>query len=94
MGTMLRDDWDEMGPVQLVRYQGGERFNTHFDWYDTPRWANDNSQRTWNRIASFFVVLQENCTGGETHFPHVKGITAPSPWGEKPMMALHPARRW
>lgn len=83
LGTMLRDGWDEMGPVQLVRYRAGQRFNTHFDWYDAPRWANDNSPRTWNRVASFFAILQDNCTGGETHFPHVKGIAAPSPFGEK-----------
>ena len=83
LGTMLRDGWDEMGPVQLVRYRAGQRFNTHFDWYDVPRWANDNSPRTWNRVASFFAILQDNCTGGETHFPHVKGIAAPSSFGEK-----------
>ena len=83
MGTMLRDGWDEMGPVQLVRYRAGQRFNTHYDWYDVPRWANDNSPRTWNRVASFFAILQDNCTDGETHFPHIKGISAPSPFGEK-----------
>jgi prolyl 4-hydroxylase len=82
MGTMMRDDWDEMGPVQLVRYTTGQRFNIHHDWYDTPRWANDNSMRTWNRIASFFAVLQDNCTGGETHFPYIRGIVPSSPWGE------------
>ncbi len=83
LGTMLRDGWDEMGPVQLVRYRASQRFNTHFDWYDTPRWAIDDSPRTWNRIASFFVILQDNCTGGETYFPKIDVITPPSPNGER-----------
>jgi prolyl 4-hydroxylase len=79
LGTMLRDGWDEMGPPQLVRYGPGQRFNVHHDWYDTPRWANDESMRRWNRVASFFAVLQDNCTGGETHFPHIQGIVQTSP---------------
>ncbi|KAB5578835.1 hypothetical protein GE09DRAFT_562190 [Coniochaeta sp. 2T2.1] len=79
MGTMLRDGWDEMGPPQLVRYGPGQRFNLHHDWYDPPRWATDGTQRRWNRVASFFAVLDGNCTGGETHFPYVEGIAKQSP---------------
>jgi prolyl 4-hydroxylase len=82
LGTMLRDGWDEMGPPQLVRYSSGQRFNVHHDWYEVPQWAPDGSNRKWNRIASFFAILQDNCTGGETHFPHAKAITLPSPQGE------------
>ncbi|GAB1310628.1 Prolyl 4-hydroxylase alpha subunit domain-containing protein [Madurella fahalii] len=81
MGTMLRDGWDEMGPPQLVRYTSGQRFNVHHDWFDYPQWAKDG-QRKWNRVASFFSILQDNCTGGETHFPHAKPIAPPSPRGE------------
>jgi len=75
LGTMLSDGWDEMGPSQLVRYTAGQRFNIHRDWYDTPRWANDGTNRKWNRVASIFVVLQDNCTGGETHFPRVTAVS-------------------
>ncbi|KAL2021587.1 hypothetical protein VTK56DRAFT_6940 [Thermocarpiscus australiensis] len=83
MGTMLRDGWDEMGPPQLVRYSEGQRFNTHHDWFEYPQWAPDGSNRRWNRVASFFAILQDNCTGGETHFPYVKAMIAPpSPRGE------------
>ena len=82
MGTMLRDEWDEMGPAQLVRYGPGERFNLHRDWYDVPRTATDGTGRGWNRVVSFFAVLEDGCTGGETHFPFVRGVMAPSPWGE------------
>ncbi|KAK4231105.1 hypothetical protein QBC38DRAFT_451480 [Podospora fimiseda] len=82
MGTMLRDGWDEMGAPQLVRYKKGERFNIHHDWFNNPLWANDGSDRRWNRVASFFAILQDNCTGGETHFPFAKAIAPPSPIGE------------
>ncbi len=66
---------DEMGPPQLVRYTAGQRFNVHHDWYDSPRWASDGTPRKWNRLASFFAILQDNCTGGETHFPHVSPVS-------------------
>lgn len=89
MGTMMRDGWDSMGPPQLVRYSAGQRFNVHHDWYDVPRRAADGDNdargqpRRWNRVASFFATLQDNCTGGETHFPFVSGIAPPSPWGQQ-----------
>lgn len=82
MGTMLRDGWDEMGPPQLVRYRAGQRFNVHHDWFDRPLLANDGSNRVWNRVASFFAILQDNCTKGETYFPHTKPIISSSPWNE------------
>jgi len=75
LGTMMSDGWDEMGPAQLVRYTAGQRFNIHRDWYDTPRLASDGTARKWNRVASFFVILQDNCTGGETHFPYVAAVS-------------------
>ncbi|KAK4240424.1 hypothetical protein C8A03DRAFT_42044 [Achaetomium macrosporum] len=82
LGTMLRDGWDEMGPPQLVRYTSGERFNMHHDWFDNLQWAPDGSSRKWNRAASFFAILQDNCTGGETYFPYAKPIVPASPRGE------------
>jgi len=85
MGTMMRDGWDDMGPAQLVRYRAGQRFNIHHDWYTMPRPApaSDGSARKWNRVASFFAILQDNCTGGETHFPYIGGVAPPSPWGQQ-----------
>jgi prolyl 4-hydroxylase len=79
MGTMMRDGWDEMGPPQLVQYSAGQHFNLHHDWYETPLWATDGSNRKWNRVASFFAILDGNCTGGETHFRDINGIVAQSP---------------
>lgn len=72
MGTMMRAE-DEMGPPQLVRYTAGQQFNIHHDWYDTPQRAYDGSRRTFNRVASFFAILEDDCTDGETYFPHVAG---------------------
>ncbi|KAH8905727.1 hypothetical protein BR93DRAFT_697771 [Coniochaeta sp. PMI_546] len=82
MGTMMRDGWDDMGPPQLVRYSAGQRFNLHHDWFDAPHWATDGSNRRWNRVASFFAILDDNCTGGETHFPYIQGIVPQSPRNE------------
>lgn len=71
MGRVMRDGVDEMGPPQLVRYTAGQKFNIHHDWYDTPQWAYDGSNRQFNRAASFFAILQDNCTDGETYFPYL-----------------------
>lgn len=75
MGTMLDPERDDIGPLQLVRYTAGQRFNIHRDWYERPqptRSGMTGRGRSWNRVASFFAVLQDNCTGGETHFPHIE----------------------
>ncbi|KAI1845372.1 hypothetical protein JX266_008467 [Neoarthrinium moseri] len=75
MGTLLDGRRGEIGPPQLVRYTAGQRFNVHHDWYDRPQPARRDKRRlgrSWNRVASFFAVLQDGCTGGATHFPYVK----------------------
>lgn len=75
IGSMLdAAHGDDVGPPQLVRYVTGQRFNTHHDWYSAPRPARDEDRwrgRTWNRVASFFAILQDTCEGGETWFPYV-----------------------
>ncbi|KAL2168884.1 hypothetical protein VTG60DRAFT_6719 [Thermothelomyces hinnuleus] len=79
-----------MGPPQLVRYTTGQRFNLHHDWFDVPQRAaaaaaSDDGEfvpRRWNRVASFFAILEDDCTGGETYFPYAKPIVPPSPRGE------------
>ncbi|KAF3025664.1 hypothetical protein E8E14_013708 [Neopestalotiopsis sp. 37M] len=66
----------EMGPPQLVRYTAGQRFNLHHDWYERPQPTRSRDKlrlgRSWNRAASFFAVLEDGCSGGETHFPYLK----------------------
>ncbi|GKT52772.1 2OG-Fe(II) oxygenase family oxidoreductase [Colletotrichum tofieldiae] len=76
MGTTLAPGRDEIGPPQLVRYTEGQRFNVHHDWYDAfqPD-VRTGRDRRWNRIASFFAILQDECTGGDTWFPKVRAVT-------------------
>lgn len=76
MGAMMVPEKDEMGPPQMVRYTAGQKFNVHHDWYETPQWAYDGSRRKFNRVASFFAILQDNCTDGETYFPYVERNSA------------------
>ncbi|KAI1403301.1 hypothetical protein F4819DRAFT_451590 [Hypoxylon fuscum] len=74
LGTMLDSSRDDIGPPQLVRYTAGQRFNRHRDWYERPQAARRGmlgKGKSWNRIASFFAILQDECTGGETWFPLV-----------------------
>lgn len=72
LGAMMRDGVDDMGPPQLVRYARGQKFNVHHDWYEAPQWAYDGSDRKFNRVATFFAILQDDCTDGETHFPYIR----------------------
>ncbi|KAI6084379.1 hypothetical protein F4821DRAFT_171421 [Hypoxylon rubiginosum] len=80
LGTMLDPARDDIGPPQLVRYTAGQRFNRHRDWYAQPQPVRKGMMgrgRSWNRVASFFAILQDECTGGETWFPLVNA-TAPA----------------
>lgn len=94
MGTMMVEGEDEMGPPQLVRYGAAQRFNIHHDWYDTPQWAYDGSRRKFNRIASFFAVLQDNCTSGETYFPYIGERPAPDGDFAGTIQGAGPGRTW
>ncbi|KAE9573622.1 hypothetical protein CGMCC3_g10373 [Colletotrichum fructicola] len=100
MGTTLAPGRDEMGPPQLVRYTAGQRFNVHHDWYDTfqPDRAGGRDRR-WNRVASFFAILEDECVGGETWFPKVEAVAPQDkakdgPWRrlEKGGLAFKPVR--
>jgi prolyl 4-hydroxylase len=74
MGTMLAPGKDDIGAPQLVRYRPGQKFDLHTDWYPRPQQMYEGKPRLWNRIASFFAILQANCTEGETWFPHIRAI--------------------
>lgn len=80
-GTLLegKED-DEMGMPQVVRYTGGQKFSLHYDWYNLPQrlTVKDGTYRFWNRIGSFFAILEDDCEAGETWFPNVTAITGPS----------------
>ncbi|KAF2679300.1 hypothetical protein K458DRAFT_408161 [Lentithecium fluviatile CBS 122367] len=56
---------------QLVRYHPTQRYDLHTDFWPTHQIMKDGSGRLFNRPASFFVFLRDNCTEGETYFPLV-----------------------
>ena len=64
--------YDSIEVVQLVRYVEGQKVNVHPDWFtDSPR---SPQGRRFNRLASFFIYLDANCTEGETWFPHIEPV--------------------
>jgi prolyl 4-hydroxylase len=71
---LLPHPLSEFGVPQLVRYQAGQRFDEHHDWYDSPQPLPSDSEKLFNRVASFFVFLEDNCTKGETHFPYINTV--------------------
>ncbi|KAK6841998.1 hypothetical protein PG987_002858 [Apiospora arundinis] len=81
LGTVLDPETDEMGIPQLVRYKKGQQYQVHHDWFKMPKPAPDGSRRWFNRVASFFVVLQAECEGGETWFPLVEAASSGSGGG-------------
>ncbi|KAK4185830.1 hypothetical protein QBC35DRAFT_555752 [Podospora australis] len=83
LGTLLSPGRDEMGPAQIVRYTDSQKFDLHHDWFARPRVTDEDiasgRKRLYNRIAIFFMVLQnENVTEGtgETWFPYAKPIAS------------------
>ncbi|CAK7225371.1 hypothetical protein SBRCBS47491_005866 [Sporothrix bragantina] len=87
LGTVLRSGRDDMGAAQLVHYDNGQKFDLHHDWFRQPRITDVDMEagrrRMYNRVATFFVVLEANCTAGETYFPQVTAPEAPDQEQEK-----------
>ncbi|KAI1848315.1 hypothetical protein JX265_013817 [Neoarthrinium moseri] len=80
MEGMLVYPRDDIQPPQLARYTAGQHFDVHADWFDTPQERRPDSTgvgSSWNRLASFFAILEDGCTGGETWFPHVQAPALP-----------------
>ncbi|CAI4212688.1 unnamed protein product [Parascedosporium putredinis] len=87
MGTLMAPGRDEMGTAQMVYYTDSQKFDLHHDWFQRPRLKDDDGgrKRMYNRVATFFVVLEANCTKGETYFPNARPIAPqdrgkPSPY--------------
>jgi prolyl 4-hydroxylase len=70
MGTTLQPH-EPFSTPQLVRYYPSQRYDLHTDFWPQHQRMNDGSGRLFNRVASFFVFLRDNCTQGETYFPAV-----------------------
>jgi prolyl 4-hydroxylase len=61
----------DFGTPQLVHYEKGEKFDVHHDWYEEPQPLRGKHGRWFNRVASFFVYLEGECSGGKTWFPYI-----------------------
>lgn len=75
----------DVEPLQIVKFEGGERFRLHMDWFRETRnqtYVEERRFRPYNRLDSIFVYLEGNCSGGQTYFPDIKGVSA-SADGEK-----------
>ncbi|XXG96881.1 hypothetical protein Hte_003172 [Hypoxylon texense] len=78
----------EVEALQIVKYEtGGDQFKSHMDWFDTPKNdmaydPEDESFKPSNRLGSIFAYLDDDCTRGETYFPHLSSVSE-SADGEK-----------
>ncbi|KAH8732973.1 hypothetical protein GQ44DRAFT_13962 [Phaeosphaeriaceae sp. PMI808] len=80
MGSMLLPH-EPFSIPQLVRYFPSQKYDLHTDFWPEHQLMNDGSGRLFNRAASFFVFLRDNCTEGHTYFPRVElaGTNADNP---------------
>ncbi|KAF5581440.1 2OG-Fe(II) oxygenase family Oxidoreductase [Fusarium pseudoanthophilum] len=81
MGNLQHPDTERL---QIVKYVGGERFRMHNDYLPVHLEAKhpDGSTKKFNRLVSSFIYIGDNCTGGETYFPDIKGV-GPNADGDK-----------
>lgn len=63
--------YDGIEAVQLVRYIEGQKVDLHFDWYQRQLPVSKRTGKRYNRLASFFIYVIADCTGGETWFPNI-----------------------
>ena len=65
ISSMLGVSTDNIEALQVVRYEDGQQFKEHYDWFYKPYRNKINNQRQY----TFFVYLNDVHTGGETVFP-------------------------
>lgn len=64
------DDWSD--GLQVVKYEPGQFYNSHTDWFNldaSPNWNWDPAKNGTNRFATVFLYLNDVELGGETVFP-------------------------
>lgn len=70
---------EEVEALQLLRYNAGGQFRLHYDWF--PFVANKRNisasapDRDFQRLGTVFVYLNDDCVGGQTYFPHLRGVS-------------------
>ncbi|KAI1326420.1 hypothetical protein F5Y16DRAFT_374783 [Xylariaceae sp. FL0255] len=75
MGNMQHE---EIEPLQVVKYEVGQKFAGHMDWFQEPKYlriGETDQSRPFNRLATIFAYLDDDCEGGETYFPRVQGVS-------------------
>ncbi|ORY19441.1 hypothetical protein BCR34DRAFT_527723 [Clohesyomyces aquaticus] len=87
MGSLMLPS-EPFSMPQIVRYFPSEKYDLHTDFWPRHQIMNDGSGRLFNRPASFFVFLRDNCTQGETYFPLVDVLDRDAEHGGEV------ARRW
>ena len=65
VSEMLDVPVENIEALQVVRYQDGQLFNEHYDWFDKVYRNKINNQRQY----TIFVYLNNVTSGGETQFP-------------------------
>lgn len=64
--------------LQLVKYDSGGEFRLHYDWFDNllqdDRVTGSGASRPTQRLGTIFVYLEDDCVGGETYFPDIRGV--------------------
>ncbi|MCK5325562.1 MAG: 2OG-Fe(II) oxygenase [Woeseiaceae bacterium] len=73
IGAITRRQDLAMEVPKILHYAPGETFAAHFDYLnpEEPAFANQLAQRG-QRTDTFLIYLNDNFSGGETHFPRIK----------------------
>eukprot|EP01059_Diplonema_ambulator_P009679 TRINITY_DN19629_c0_g1_i1.p1 TRINITY_DN19629_c0_g1~~TRINITY_DN19629_c0_g1_i1.p1 ORF type:complete len:517 (+),score=165.31 TRINITY_DN19629_c0_g1_i1:70-1551(+) len=78
---------DQTEKLQVLRYQLGQKYNSHLDYYQPHGARNEEEARemwrlkwnnNWNRAATFFLYLSTTEEGGETTLPRANGGPQPA----------------
>eukprot|EP00435_Cladocopium_sp_Y103_P038240 s103_g10.t1 len=95
--TLVRKSHQEL--AQILRYQKGEQYVGHTDYFDVEMYANDQQiqsmtkQGLFNRLATVFFYLTDVEEGGETNFPRTDGLPQPVDFSDcSKGISVHPKR--
>jgi prolyl 4-hydroxylase len=61
-----RNDQTRLEPMKAQRYFHNGFYSFHYDWIHP-----DDGGPEGNRVATFMIYLEANCTGGGTNFPRI-----------------------
>ena len=63
---LLKVKLKQIEPIQIVKYEPGEQYDNHYDWFKHPKKTRDSKGQ---RLKTIFVYLNDDYEGGETAFP-------------------------